>query len=187
METLIRRSRSRLVIALILTSLAGNLLAGPTYKHGSWKKTSLGIRLGWSGGPNGLSLRKQVLPGQAFEMTLGYNGKAARHADIPAIRKGCSFLGASYSPSVSMAEGNLQVDMYADFGARMRYHHYRRLSFGSGAWKVTPDLIAGAGMQVEFSESVQVFGDIHLNYYNRSDNVYVPGVESGVGIRLVVN
>lgn len=162
------------------------LEAGPTY--GGWQKTSVGVRLGWSGAPNGLSVRRNFLPGQAFELVAGYNGKVGRHAEnLPGYRKGNSFVGASYAPCIEMGNGGLEVAFNADLGARLRYHHYRSFRFDDTGWKITPDFIAGLGMQVEFSEKVQVFADLHVNYFNRNDNVYVPGVESGMGFRVVLN
>lgn len=166
---------------------APHLKAGPGY-GGHWQKTSVGLRLGWSGAPNGLSIRRNFLPGQAFEVVAGYNGKVGRHADnLPGYKKGNSFLGISYAPCIELSEGSLEVALTGDIGARARYHHYRPLGFNERGWKVTPDFIAGLGMQVEFSEKVQVFADVHVNYFNRNDNVYVPGVESGMGFRIVLN
>ena len=86
-----------------------------------------------------------------------------------------------------MTEGNLGVAITADMGARLRYHNYRPIAAEGAGMKITPDLIAGLGLQLEFSESVEVFADIHVNYYNRYDNIYVPGVESGLGLRISLN
>ena len=176
------------VICCALTALLGfsQVQAGPTY--GGWQKTAVGVRLGWSGAPNGLTLRRNFLPGQAFEVVAGYNGKVGRHADnLPGYRKGNTFVGASYAPCLEMGDSDFEVAVMADLGARMRYHHYRPFRFDDAGWKITPDFIAGVGMQVEFSEKVQIFADLHLNYFNRNDNVYVPGVESGMGMRFVLN
>ncbi len=160
--------------------------AGPGYRGGGG--TSLGIRLGWSGAPNGLTLRQDVGSGHAFEFVLGYNGKVGRNLEgVSPLKKGNTFLGASYAPYILMAEGNLGVAILADFGARLRYHHYRPIAAEGVGMKITPDLIAGLGMQLEFSDNVELFADIHLNYYNRHDNIYVPGVESGLGLRISLN
>lgn len=155
--------------------------------HGGWERTSLGVRLGWSGGPNGMTLRKDMGNGNAFEFVAGYNAKVGRNADnLPAHKKGNSFVGASYAPYFLMTEGNLGVAFTADIGARLRYHHYRPIVNSNAGWKITPDAIAGLGMQVEFSETVEIFADVHVNYYNRINNVYVPGVESGLGFRITL-
>jgi|GEM_PF-2826719 len=155
--------------------------------YGGWGRTSLGVRLGWSGGPNGMTLRRDMGNGSAFEFVAGYNAKVGRNAEnLPAHKKGNSFVGASYAPYLLMSEGNLGVALTADLGARLRYHHYRPIANPNAGWKITPDAIAGVGMQIEFSESVEIFADIHVNYYNRIDNVYQAGVESGLGLRLTL-
>ncbi len=177
------------VIALsfcMVTMMNTQVKAGPGY--GGSGGSSLGIRLGWSGAPNGLTLRRDAGSGHAFEFVLGYNGKVGRTTEsLPPLKKGNSFLGASYSPYFLMTEGNLGVALTADLGARLRYHHYRPIAAEGAGMKITPDLIAGLGMQLEFSESVELFADIHITYYNRYDNIYVPGVESGLGLRIAIN
>ena len=177
------------VIALsfcMVTMIHTNMKAGPGY-YGSGG-TSLGIRLGWSGAPNGITLRHNAGSGHAFEFVLGYNAKVGRTTEsLTPLQKGNSFLGASYAPYFLMVEGNLGVALTADLGARLRYHHYRPIAAEGAGMKITPDLLAGLGIQLEFSESVELFADLHVNYYNRYDNIYVPGVESGLGLRIMLN
>ena len=155
--------------------------------YGSGESTSIGIRLGWSGAPNGLTYRKSFYGNQAFEFVVGYNGKVGRTLDLPMYQRGNSFIGASYAPYFEMGNGgSVSCSINADIGARLRVHHYRpfgRNPFGS---PVTPDLIAGGGMQLNFNDSVELFADLHMTYYNRYDNAYVPGVESGLGLRFVL-
>ena len=179
-------------VAKCLLLLAGFVLAmnveatAHPYGGGGWNTASIGFRAGFSGGPNGLTYRKAFAPGQAFEAVVGYNGKVGRTLDLPLNRRGNSFAGISYAPFFEMGDRNLSVSLLGDFGARIRYHHYRPFGFGNNGWKMTPDLTAGAGMQVELNGFVQVFADLHLIYFNRYDNLYVPGMESGLGIRLVL-
>lgn len=171
----------------MVTMVHTNVLAG-SGGYGGPGGSSLGIRLGWSGAPNGFTLRKDAGSGHAFEFVLGYNGKVGRtNEGLPPLKKGNTFLGASYAPYFLMSEGNLGVALFADFGARLRYHHYRPIGVEGVGMKITPDLLAGLGIQVEFSESVEIFADLHINYYNRYDNIYVPGVESGLGFRIALN
>lgn len=176
------------MIAILLISVSTQMKADPTYSPYG-QRTSLGIRLGWVGAPNGLSVRKVVGPGQAFEFVGGYNPKYGRRLDIAAIKKGNSFVGASYAPFILMSEGNLGVAILADIGMRMNYHHYRNIGQhvqGKGG-KITPEAIGGLGMQIEFAEKVEIFGDIHLKYYNEPHGDYVAGIESGMGIRFALN
>lgn len=186
---LVMESTARLRIAALVLLIAGcmssGLMAGPTY--GGYAKKSIGIRLGWSGAPNGFSFRNVVAPNHAFEFVFGYNGKVGRTVDIPWIRKGNTFVSASYAPFFQLGDEYFSALILLDVGARMRYHHYRRLNVKREGWKITPEVFAGVGMQVEFTNSVEVFADLHVNLYNRADNQYVFGVESGLGIRFVLN
>jgi len=167
-----------MVLALMALTVPAQA-AGP---GGGWTSTAVGIRLGWSGAPNGLTIRQEVGPGQAFEFVAGYNGKVGRTQNLPFAQRGNSFIGASYAPYLRLAG----ISLNADFGARARLHHYRSWRSDGGGAKITPDLIAGGGIQVELGRSVQLFADLHLVYYNRYDNVYAPATESGLGIRFLI-
>lgn len=161
-----------------------SLYAGPTY--GGWGRTSVGVRFGWNGGPNGLTLRREFASGHAFEALAGYNGKHARHADIPALRKGNSFIGVSYAPFLR-PQGDYGVALNADFGARLNYHHYRIIGYPGGGWKITPEVTAGLGIQVDLAETIEVFADLHVKYFSDPHNYYLIGMESGLGVRVVLN
>lgn len=177
--------RKTAFLLLIALGIWGSVEAGPTY--GGYSRKSIGLRLGWSGAPNGLTFRHVVAPNHAFEFVAGYNGKVGRTADLPFIRKGNTFVSASYAPFFKLGDDYFAVLIYADAGARLRNHHYRRMTVRGEGWKITPEVFAGLGMQIEFTASVEIFADLHINYYNRYDNLYVPGVESGLGIRFVLN
>ena len=174
------------IIAIVLMSITAQLHAAPT-GHSPYGHTTVGMRLGWIGGPNGLTIRREIGNGHAFEFVGGYNAKYGRHADIPAIRKGNSFVGASYAPFFRMAEGNVGVSLLADIGMRLNYHHYRYIGTPNNGGKITPEATGGIGMQVEFSETVEVFADIHVKYFNEPHGDYVPGMDSGIGIRFAIN
>lgn len=172
------------LLALMLVS-TGILKAEPLRRQ-CYYRTSLGLRLGWIGGPNGLTVRRVVGQASAFEFVAGYNGKYGRRADIPELKKGNSFIGASYAPFLLMSDGNIGVALVADMGFRLNYHHYRYIGAGNPGGKITPEVIGGLGMQIEFSEVVEVFGDIHLKYFNEPQGSYTAGMESGLGIRFAL-
>jgi hypothetical protein len=183
------KSYAKILLALmpILTSLSA--YAGGNNGHyygGGDNHTSVGLRMGWIGAPNGVTVRRTFGNAAAFEFVAGYNGKYARRTELPALRKGNSFIGASFAPYFLMCEGNIGVALTADMGARLNYHHYR-LAGISGAPKITPEVTLGAGMQVEFSERVELFADAHLKYFNEPHGYYVLGIESGAGLRIRLN
>lgn len=171
-------------LLLLLSSLSLN--ANPRNRYSVGNHTSLGFRAGWIGAPNGLTIRRTVGRSSAFEFVAGYNHKYARRTELPLLKKGNSFIGVSYSPFFLVAEGNLGVAILADIGARLNYHHYRYFNAPEFGPKITPEFIAGAGIQVEFSESVEVFADVHFKYFNEPHNNYVAGIESGAGIRFIL-
>lgn len=178
----------KILLALMFISSSVALYAGPhSHRWGGGNHTAIGFRAGWIGAPNGLTVRTVVGNGLAFEFVAGYNQKYGRHADIPTIKKGNSFLSASIAPFFLMSEGNIGVALTADLGVRMNYHHYRYFQYPEWGPKITPEAIGGVGMQLEFSEAVELFGDIHLKYFNEPHNNYVAGIESGLGLRFVLN
>jgi hypothetical protein len=174
------------LLALLLGSSL-SLSAEPTRHWGGGNHTSIGVRAGWIGAPNGLTVRRVVGNGAAFEFVAGYNHKYARHSDLPLLKKGNTFVGASFAPYFLMSEGNLGVALTADLGARLNYHNYRYINNPEYGPKITPEVIGGIGIQVEFSEAVELFADVHVKYFNEPHNSYVPGIESGLGIRFVLN
>lgn len=180
------RVRPLMILLLLVGMFPAALMADPTWGR-SYARNNLGIRLGWVGAPNGISFRRTYGNGHAFEVLAGYSYKYARHTELPEIKKGNSFVGISYQPHLTIGEGNLAVGIYGDLGVRLNYHHYRYFSDRSSGPKVTPDLTGGVGMLVEFSETVEVFGDMHVKYYSNPGNFYAPGVESGLGIRFALN
>jgi hypothetical protein len=178
-------TRSRLLLSLVtlLLLLPGSLLATPRPR--SYGVNSLGVRLGWIGAPNGVTFRRTFADGQSFELLAGYNMKYGRHAEIPTARKGNSFIGISYQPQFTMSDGgSVTIGLYADLGARLNYHHYRYISNPAAGPKVSPDVSAGVGMILEINESVQIFADMKVKYFNSPGNFYAPGVESGAGLRV---
>lgn len=154
--------------------------------YNSYGKQSIGIRLGWSGAPNGLTYRKVFSYNQAFELVLGYSGKEGRILDVPQYKKGNTFAGITYAPFLTMSDGrDLSVLLNLNLGTRLRYHNYRPVS-AEGAWKVTPDFFGGAGMQVDIG-GVELFADLGIKYYNRIDNNFTWAMESGLGMRIALN
>jgi hypothetical protein len=180
------KSYIHLLALVLLLSATTELYAGPRHRF-SDSRTSVGLRLGWVGGPNGLSVRQVVAPGHAFEFVAGYSPKYGRRLDVPDIKKGNTFLSASYSPYFLVSEGNLGVSIYGDVGLRMNYHHYRYFEYKEWGPKLTPEVIGGIGMQIEFSERVELYGDLHVKYFNAPGNVYMAGIESGAGLRVALN
>jgi hypothetical protein len=182
------KSYAKVLLALlpILTALPA-FAGGNGHYGGGDNHTSVGVRLGWIGAPNGLSVRRTVGNAGAFEFVAGYNGKYARRTELPQLRKGNSFIGASFAPYFLVSEGNIGVALTADMGLRLNYHHYRLVGDGSGASKITAEAVLGAGMQVEFSERVELFADAHLKYFNEPHGFYVLGIESGAGLRIRLN
>ncbi len=180
------KSYAKILLALLIVLVAQQVSANPR-RHYSYERTSIGFRAGWIGAPNGLTVRKVVGNAVAFEFVAGYNHKYGRHSDIPDIKKGNSFVGASFAPFFLVSEGNLGVAITADIGARLNYHHYRFISIPEWGPKITPEAIAGLGMQVEFSEKVELFADCHVKYFNEPHGNYVAGIESGLGIRFALN
>jgi hypothetical protein len=179
------RSRHLLSLVTLLLLLPGALLATPRPR--SYGVNSFGVRLGWVGAPNGVSFRRTFGDGQSFEILAGYSPKYGRHAEIPETRKGNSFIGISYQPQFTMSDGGaVAVGLYADLGARLNYHHYRYISNPAAGPKISPDVTAGIGMMLDFNESVQIFADMKVKYYNSPGNFYAPGVESGAGIRFTL-
>jgi hypothetical protein len=178
-------TRSRLLLSLVtlLLLLPGSLLATPRPR--SYGVNSLGVRLGWVGAPNGVTFRRTFADGQSFELLAGYNPKYGRHAEIPTARKGNSFIGISYQPQFTMSDGgSVAIGLYADLGARLNYHHYRYISNPAAGPKLSPDVSAGIGMILEINESVQIFADMKVKYFNSPGNFYAAGVESGAGLRV---
>lgn len=178
--------RSRLLLSLVtlLLVLPGSLLATPRPR--SYGVNSFGVRLGWVGAPNGLTFRR-TFGNQSFEILAGYNPKFGRHAEIPTMRKGNSFLGISYQPQFVMSDGgSVAVGIYADMGVRLNYHHYRYISNPAAGPKISPDVTAGLGMMLDINESVQLFADMKVKYFNNPGNFYAPGVESGAGLRVTL-
>lgn len=177
-----------LLLAIVLVSSSLDLHADPTRRYGGGgdSHTSIGLRAGWIGAPNGLTVRRVVGPGLAFEFVAGYNMKYARHTELPTLKKGNSFVGVSFAPHFLMTEGNLGVALTLDMGARLNYHHYRYFAYPEYGPKITPELIGGGGIQVEFSETVEIFADVHLKYFNEPHGSYVAGIESGFGVRFVL-
>lgn len=176
--------RPLLTLVLVSTSLLA--FADPG-RHYAYDRTSLGIRLGWIGAPNGFTMRKVVGNNAAFEFVAGYNGKYARRSELPPLHKGNTFIGASFAPYFLVAEGSLGVALTADFGARLNYHHYRTWNNEFGVPKITPEILGGFGMQFEFNESVELFADMHVKYFSEPAGAYVPGIESGLGLRFALN
>ena len=181
------KSYAKILLALLLLLSAQQVSADPGRHYGGYNRTAIGLRLGWVGGPNGLTVRRTFGNACAFEFVAGYSPKYARRSELPDYKKGNSFVGASFAPYFLIAEGDLGVALTADLGARLNYHHYRLMGTDDGIAKITPEVIGGLGMQVEFSESVELFGDIHLKYFNEPHGNYVAGIESGVGIRFAIN
>ena len=175
-------------VAIILMSVSAFTvsMARPSYS-GGWTRTSVGLRLGWNGGPNGLTIRRNFAPGQAFEVIAGYNDKYGGRSEIPALKAGNTFIGISYAPFLLVSEGNVGVALVGDVGIRANYHHYRYISRPDWGAKITPEITAGGGIQIEFSESVEIFADLHLKYFSDPHNYYVPGMESGLGVRIAIN
>jgi hypothetical protein len=175
------------IIATLLLLTSMHLSADPRRHYGGGDHTSIGIRMGWVGAPNGFTYRRSFNGGHAFEAIAGYNIKYGRRTDSPLLRKGNSFLGISYAPHLTIYDGNIAVGIYADMGVRINIHHYRSFNVPSRGFPITPDLVGGLGMQIEFSEQVEVFGDMHFKYFSVPGNYYAPGVESGAGIRFWLN
>lgn len=176
------------LLALVLVATSVAAYAGPNYRYGGGgNHTSLGLRAGWIGGPNGITVRRTVGSAAAFEFIAGYSPKYARRTELPAIKKGNSFVGVSFAPYFLMSEGNLGVALTLDFGLRLNYHHYRYFEYPEWGPKITPEATVGAGIQMEFSERVELFADMHLKYFNDPHNTYVAGIESGMGIRFILN
>lgn len=174
--------------ACILLSFASlDQVQARPWNAGGWSKTSVGVRLGWNGGPNGLTIRRNFAPGQAFEFVAGYNHKYGGRSEAPFLKAGNSFIGVSYAPFLLVADGNIGVALVGDVGVRGNYHHYRYFSRPDWGVKITPEVIAGGGLQVEFSEKVEVFADLHLKYFSDPHNYFVPGMESGFGVRVALN
>ncbi|HHG86646.1 MAG TPA: hypothetical protein ENJ82_17995, partial [Bacteroidetes bacterium] len=111
-------------VAIILMSVSAFTvsMARPSYS-GGWTRTSVGLRLGWNGGPNGLTIRRNFAPGQAFEVIAGYNDKYGGRSEIPALKAGNTFIGISYAPFLLVSEGNVGVALVGDVGIRANYHH----------------------------------------------------------------
>lgn len=183
MRTLSLPVRYGLILLLFVSLFKSELHAGGDRPGGR----SLGIRLGWSGGPNGLTYRKVFAYSQAFELVAGYNGKEARTADADWYKKGNTFLGITYAPFLYMGDGGTAFVIHANLGTRLRYHNYRNWGSGLNAPKVTPDVFAGGGVQLEFGDAVELFADLNMKYYNQSRNGYIMGLESGVGVRFALN
>jgi hypothetical protein len=179
--------KSILVLLVVLLVSSVSLHANPNRHWGGGNHTSIGFRAGWVGAPNGLTLRRTVGNAAAFEFIAGYNHKYARRSELPTMKKGNSFLGVSFAPYFLMSEGNLGVALTMDLGARLNYHHYRYFAYPEYGPKITPEVTGGLGMQLEFSETVEVFADVHVKYFNEPHGSYVPGVESGLGLRIVLN
>ncbi|MEM6272994.1 MAG: hypothetical protein AAF998_26510 [Bacteroidota bacterium] len=173
--------------AVILLCLSVQESQAEPYRYGGWKRTSVGVRFGWNGGPNGLTIRRTFAPGQAFEVVAGYNPKYGGGEDLPFLRGGNSFLGISYAPHLLMSNGNVGVALVGNVGVRANYHHYRYFNRPQWGPKITPEVIAGGGLQVEFSEKVELFADLHLKYFSSPYNAYTAGMESGAGIRFTLN
>lgn len=184
MRTLPLSFRFGLIFLLFLSLSAMDAKAGGDRPGGK----SLGIRLGWSGGPNGLTYRNVFAYSQAFELVAGYNGKEARTSEEPWYKKGNTFLGITYAPFLYLSNGGgTAFVIHANLGTRVRYHNYRSWGSGTGNPVITPDLFAGGGVQLEFGDAVELFADLNMKYYNQSRNGYIMGLESGLGLRFALN
>lgn len=171
-------------LAMFVMAVAmSNVIAGPGKYHRGGPQTSVGFRAGWSGGPNGLTVHTQLDEVNAFEFIAGVNNKEMRRSVYYGPLGKCdSFLGVSYQPSFMAGDEDLMVGFYLDMGLRARIHNYR-LESGSTGLAVTPDAIGGAGFRLDAGH-VQLFADLHVKYYNKANNTYAPGMESGLGFRI---
>lgn len=171
--------RVRAIFAIVVFSL----LTHPLLAGGYDLPLSVGFRAGWSGAPNGLSLRKVVGEHSAFEFVAGYNIKEGRQTNLPFHKQGNTMLGVAYQPFVMACENNLGVGFFANLGVRARYHNYR-LAENPNTSKITPDFFTGGGMQVELGEAVELFADLNMKYYQKLNGYFVWGMESGLGLRV---
>lgn len=175
------------MISMLILLLQTQVSADPRRHYGGFDHTSIGVRLGWVGAPNGFTYRRAFDGGHAFEMVVGYNPKYGRRIEGPLLRKGNSFISFCYAPNFTVYDGNVAVGLYGSFGARINVHHYRSFNSPARGFPITPDLLAGFGMQIEFNENWEIFGDMHVKYFSVPGNYYAPGVESGAGIRFWLN
>jgi hypothetical protein len=180
METL--KTALRLFAFAVVMMLPLLSLAGPGHRRQE-HLTAVGFRAGWSGGPNGLTVHKAVNDFSAFEFVAGVNNKAMRRSEFHnGPWQFDTYIGASFQPRLMAGDYDFSVGFYGDFGARARIHNYR-FHYGEPN-KITPDLIGGLGMMIQ-TGSVQLFADIHAKY-SESNGGYAPGVESGLGLRLML-
>jgi hypothetical protein len=182
METLKTPFRSFALIAMMLLPLL--TLAGPGRRH-SQTLTAVGFRAGWAGAPNGITVRAAINEFSAFEFVAGVNNKTMRRSEYHnGIWQFDSYIGASWQPTFMAGDDDLSVGFYGDFGVRARIHHHR-FHYAVQPNPITPDVIGGAGMIIQ-TGSIQLFADIHAKY---TDNMgaYVPGLESGLGLRINLN
>lgn len=162
------------ILSLLFTSL---------HAGGYDQPLSVGVRLGWSGGPVGLTLRKVVGNHSAFEFVAGYNIKEGRQTNLPFYKQGNTLLGVAYQPFAIACENAVGVGFFANFGVRARYHNYRQAE-NPNTVKITPDLFTGGGIQLEFGEAVELFADLNMKYYQKLNGFFVWGMESGLGLRV---
>lgn len=167
----------------VLFTITLLLISVQSAQAGGHDPISIGFRAGWSGGPNGLTIRKIVGSNSAFEFVAGYNIKEGRQTNLPFYKQGNTLIGVAWQPFFISSEGNTGVGFFANIGARARFHNYRRPENKSTVM-LTPDFFTGLGMQIEFSEVVEIFADLNAKYYNKLNNAYVWGLESGLGIRF---
>lgn len=175
-----------LVLILFLPQISRAGENGPTRK--SFSGSTLGLRLGWSGGLNGITYRIGINGSDSgFELTFGYSPKEGRSSGLPVHKRGNLLFSARYQPMFLMTGNNLEVGFFGSLGLSARAHLYRPFGHSSRGLYLTPDLLGGGGFHIQFNDGMQIFADIHLKYYNRFTNQYQMSYESGIGIRFRIN
>ena len=177
------------VLLLVLVFLSGLLFAaGPRRGSSSGIGTSVGVRVGWSGGPTGITYRRVFAKGNAFEINAGYNAKEGRHSGLKFPKVGNTMIDMRYQPFTYACDGDVGFAIYGSIGGRARIHNYRFLNEASpNTAVITPDFIGGGGVQFEFNDAVEIFADLNANYINKKSGDWVWGMESGFGIRVKIN
>ena len=175
------------LIALFFSlSMPQNAIAGG-YKHKSGGDRpaigAVGIRFGWSGGITGLSYKQYFGKIHGLNLDFGYNIKEARHSDRPWTQKGNWMLSVRYQPSF-MFGTTRWIGFYGSIGATLRYHNYRSPETKNASPLITPDANIGFGMIGVVIQTVELFADIQVKYYNAADGAWKPAMESGIGVRV---
>jgi len=176
-----------------LWAAAWFLIAAPAPAVAQYRESagSLGLRVGYDGGANGITYARALGDHLGMECSVGYNDKQGRRLEVPYTQKGNTMLNLNLTPYLNKRLPHTAAVIYGNIGLGARFHHYRmtpadpetKALRGS---PVTIDKRAGVGLLVTPVSFLEAFLEINVKHYNTVQNYGAFGTESGIGIRIAM-